>query len=570
MKIAEMALNRLNRDYFLPSIQREFVWGRNENKIEKLFDSIMQEYPFGSILVWSVNKNPDLEKLTWEVYKFVNDFDEDMPHNPLANLNGIGIVNLILDGQQRLTALNIGLKGSYSFSYRRHKKRTKLYINLVADIENDPDNTYGLKYDFRFLENIPDDSPGLWFEVGKVLDYYDKQTEIFKEDYDEFIREKYDGNREMISKAKTTLGQLHSVICKQDQINEITVDTKDDEKVLNIFVRTNDGGMKLEKADLLLSYMESNRNLFSPNGARKEIHGFVDELNKEEVRKPNFEIYKDDILKACLVISDLEVQYKLKNFNETNLKIINSNWPIIKKSMNLTVKLISKYGFSKNNVISKNALIPIAYYLYKNAMSTSFVYSQSNQDLEIKNEIIRWLVVSQMTGAFGSAADSTLRNVREQLNNNKRFKDITLGKILDEEDIDKWLNKEGYNSKYSHLILMLISPEQYWDDCHQDHIYPRSKFNQKEYEKLNLNELQRKFYNDYADSLMNLHLLNPSVNIVKSDDDFIDWKNEQNRTFIENSLVPMDIDLSFSNFEKFIEKRREKIKDKLIQLLVNR
>jgi hypothetical protein len=90
------------------------------------------------------------------------------------------------------------------------------------------------------------------------------------------------------------------------------------------------------------------------------------------------------------------------------------------------------------------------------------------------------------------------------------------------------------------------------------------------YEKMNLDELKRKYYNDYANSIMNLHLLNPSVNIVKSDDDFIDWQNEQNKLFLENSLIPMDIDLSFNNFMEFIKKRRIKIKDKLTKLLVKR
>lgn len=54
MKIADVILNRINRDYLLPSIQREFVWLKNarEEKIEKLFDSIMQEYPIGTILTW--------------------------------------------------------------------------------------------------------------------------------------------------------------------------------------------------------------------------------------------------------------------------------------------------------------------------------------------------------------------------------------------------------------------------------------------------------------------------------------------------------------------------------------
>ncbi len=257
MKIADFLLRRINLDYFLPSIQREFVWRRSDQRIEKLFDSLLQEYPIGSILVWSISKPTENSNITWEVYKFVESFDEEQPHNIEANLNGIRHLRLVLDGQQRLTALNIGLRGSYSYNSYNRKRTTKLYINLFSDIENDPDNTYGLKYEISFLERPSDVEGKLWFEIGKVLDYYEKETENFKEEFDDVIREKSNGNRDLITKAKTTLGQIHAVFCKDDRIKEISVDTTDDEKVLNIFVRTNDGGMKLEKADLLLSYMES-------------------------------------------------------------------------------------------------------------------------------------------------------------------------------------------------------------------------------------------------------------------------------------------------------------------------
>lgn len=43
------------RKYLLPSIQREFVW--NTDQIERLFDSIMQEYPINAFLFWEVHRN---------------------------------------------------------------------------------------------------------------------------------------------------------------------------------------------------------------------------------------------------------------------------------------------------------------------------------------------------------------------------------------------------------------------------------------------------------------------------------------------------------------------------------
>ncbi|MFQ5965257.1 MAG: DUF262 domain-containing protein [Candidatus Scalinduaceae bacterium] len=567
MKISDLLLNHINRDYLLPSIQREFVWGRKDNKIEKLFDSLLQAYPIGQILCWNVNKAPDLENIKWEIYNFVQNYDEDTPHNIIADLHGYSKLFLILDGQQRLSALNLGLKGTYSFSYRNKKKRTKLFLNLLSEIENNIDNTYGLKYEFKFFEEPPTNQNELWFEVGNVLDYHNKTTEDFKEDNNNLIRDRATSSI-LIKKAKITLGRLHQVICIDDCISESHVINDDDEKVLNIFVRTNDGGIKLEKADLLLSYMESNKKLFVPKGARKEIFAFTDELNKVEVHKPDYDFKKDDILKSCLVLSDLEVQYKLKNFNEDNLKIISDNWDLIKKYLKLTVELIARYGFSIKNVISKNALIPIAYYLKMNSKSNEFVASQQNSDLETKNEIIKWLSLSQMSGAFGSSSDSTLKSVRKNIDEGKSFKEINLGKIIYKEDIEKWINKECYQSRLSHLILLLVSKDKYWDNCHQDHIFAICKFDRELYKKMGLSQDEIIFYDDKANSIANLHLLNPSVNIVKRDDDFIDWSSNKNKEFLESSLIPQQISLEFSNFKDFIMKRENLIIDKLSDILL--
>lgn len=352
------------------------------------------------------------------------------------------------------------------------------------------------------------------------------------------------------------LGQLHKKICSDDSLKIIPF-SGDDENALNVFVRTNDGGIKLEKADLLLSFMESNKDLFPPNRARKEIFSFVDSLNKEELHKPNYDFAKDDILKASLVLSNLEVQYKLKKFNEANLRAISDNWVTIKKCFELTVKLIARYGFSSKNILSKNSLIPIAYYLMQRNASPSFIASQSNDDLQVKNEIIKWLVVSQLTGAFGSSSDSTLKSVRESIDNGKTFLDINLGKKIEKDDVEKWVNKEQYGSRFSHLILLLISKNKYWDECHQDHIFPKSKFDLKCYEEMNLTDKDIEYYEANANAISNLHLLTPAVNIVKSNDDFIKWKDSQKKEFLEASLVPMDMNLDFKNFGNLMKRGRQ-------------
>lgn len=101
-------VNRLNVRYFLPAIQREYVW--NPTQILQLFDSLMRKYPISTFLFWELQpENRD----KWEIYKFIDQFDERHPHNPPATTDGVQQLNLVLDGQQRLTSLCIGLKGAY-------------------------------------------------------------------------------------------------------------------------------------------------------------------------------------------------------------------------------------------------------------------------------------------------------------------------------------------------------------------------------------------------------------------------------------------------------------------------
>ena len=570
MKISEL-VNQINDELFLPSIQREFVWlnNRKEERIEKLFDSIMQRYPIGNIMIWNVKKQLGMD-LPFTSYKFIENYSDEAT-NEEATLNGIKNPKLILDGQQRLTALLIGLKGSYSYRRYNQTKETKLYLNLFGDLEDDLNNSYGLKYEFRFLEPIEMNkekgvSNKLWLNVGKVLDFDSEDAEKFKSSYKAEI-EKSTDNDELKDYAYTTLGRLHSAICGTDiNLVEVKDAAEDQEKnidrVLNIFVRANDGGVKLEKSDLLLSFMESHRDLFHPRGARKEILGFVTTLNQEELQKPNYGFTKDDILKACLMLSGISVRYKIANFSRNNLEVISGNWENIKKAIKITVGLLAKYKFNKESITSKNALLPIAYYLYLNKKDSRIIDSSDENDVGLKNELMEWLVKALLSEYFGSSSDSTLERARKSIDegNLPKVDSMTRDQILER------VTKEKYKSKYSDLILKLITPTLHWSDYQQDHLHPQKYFNNEKFNELKLTEDEKKLFNNLRDSIGNIGLLFPDQNNSKSGQPLAEWlKNQVNME--KKLLIPNDFDLSFGNFINFVNYRQNFIVDHLSTFL---
>jgi len=102
------------KKYLLPAIQREVVW--KTKQIERLFDSLMRDYPIGSFLFWRVERQRSKD---YQFYEFIRDYHEqDNRHNPKADISGDDDIVAILDGQQRLTALYVGLKGTYAYKLR--------------------------------------------------------------------------------------------------------------------------------------------------------------------------------------------------------------------------------------------------------------------------------------------------------------------------------------------------------------------------------------------------------------------------------------------------------------------
>jgi uncharacterized protein with ParB-like and HNH nuclease domain len=425
--ISDIILDNINRDLYLPAIQREYVW--DTTMVEKLFDSIMGDYPISSFLFWRIKEE---NKKDWITYRFITDFDSENPHNQEADLSGINRdIFLVLDGQQRLTSLYIGLKGSYTYFYYR-KRKTFLYLNILKEPVKNEENPDELTYQFQFRENDKNDNGQLWYPVGRILDFLD--AEDAKNDIDRLLKP-FNDNQKSI--AKRLIGQLHSRIHTYKLINFYEEKSQDYDKVVEVFIRANTGGKKLDYSDILLSTATAKWNKLN---ARDELYNFTDEIN---TIGDGYNFDKDFVLKGSLFLTEeLPIQYKVKNFTKSNLEKIENNWDNIKNSITQTVNLVSKYGFSRNNITSSGALLPIALFINKNKKSNYHLSTELN-DAKTHDIIQKWLILSLVKGSFGSSSDSILRKVRDAILINKNiqsFPYIELNKALVQEPSFQILN----------------------------------------------------------------------------------------------------------------------------------
>ncbi len=548
-------VSKVNRDWYLPAIQRELVWQPEE--IELLFDSIMSDFPIGSFLFWNLEQR---NKSQWPIYEFIREYDAEKPHNVLANMHGIQKdITLVLDGQQRITSLFIGLKGSYRYFYYRWRK-TQLYLNLLKTPVPNDENPEELTYEFSFRENAePSDAhEQFWYPVGRILDFDD--AEDAKEDMKEQLSDLPEETQRI---ANRLIGKLHNRIHTTCIGNYYEERSQDYDKVLQVFVRANSAGEPLAYSDLLLATATAKWETLD---ARSEITNFTDLINKTGA---GYKFGKDFVLKACLYLCEsLPIQYKVKNFTRTNLLTIEKNWDSIKEALACTVRLISRFGFHSKNVVAPLALLPIAYYLLKRD-NPQFDKSSTKEDAAAQVAIRKWFVFSTLKNAFGGSSDTTLTRLRQILirgNSDALFpaeelyKSLEITSSLSDAEIERVLEYQ-YQGRYTNLVLSLLYPDRDWKGSvfHEDHIFPKSEFTIPSLRRRGYDENKIECYMSSFNTLQNLQLLTDSENTSKNATPLDKWLRARDSKFRSRHLIPDLPDYTLDYFEEFSNARRELI-----------
>ena len=562
-----------SHEYVLPAIQREFVW--RPEQVCNLFDSVMQGYPFGEFMFWRVEAQ-NSGQYRW--YDFVREYHQrNNPHCPELGPIHNKPLTAVLDGQQRLTAFNIGLRGSMAIklpykwwnSSDAFPKRV-LALDLLAP--PDPDEE-GSRYSLEFVteDRIGLQDPHLWFRVSDIMKMNSGPDML-----DWLSDQSLDNGRQRV--AFRTLDRLYQAICVESVVAHYEEKSQDIERVLNIFIRCNRGGTPLSYSNLLLSIAVSQWDTLD---ARREVHGLVDDMNNV---RAGLLFNADFVLKAGLMLTDIaSVGFRVENFTHENMAILERNWPNIRQALLETVELMDSFGFDSRTIQATNSLLPIAYYLYKKGAPRDF--ETSDHYLNDRRIIRGWLTRSILkeSGIWGSGLDTLLTALREVIRNSNgtefpagelRRVMAQRGKTLNfvEEEVEDLADMRLGDRRIFPLLTMLFPHFGSRDGSDIDHVFPKSRFTPNRLSTAGVEVEDIDTFRDRCDRLANLQLLDRSVNNEKRASLPADWldvhcPDELARQHYCDRHLLGDVPREIKEFTDYYSTRRQQLRDRISEMV---
>jgi uncharacterized protein with ParB-like and HNH nuclease domain len=462
------AINNLNaavNGWFLPAIQRPYVWGsryENEMYICKLFDSILRGYPIGGLIIWNTEEEVPYREFIGDYHQF-----GDGAKLMEQGLWGRKDKWLVYDGQQRLQTL---------FSCLRYTFNDKILVfNLLfkRTKDQDPDET-----GFSFVE-----------KYSELVLHYIRLNELFVKQPDE--NKKYE--REILKKTGDltendegiicrNLGQLWKIFVETDKksLSYFPITTPDESEVNEIFERLNSGGIALSLSDLLFSKIKEEFPFFEENlqTAAKNIYNKTGK---------GFSFNAYNILQLINLLVKGQVRVDPKKVKQTELKLFNDKWTHIEKPLEAFFTDFIWGQFKINNaaiVPRKISLLPIVVYMYE-------IYSKGYSFKDITNSnletIKQYFIKSQINDwSLQSFIDNfTHIIINESVLADKALFNFPLAKIENKINEQKKRQTDIYEESfvdYTWFALKVLTPNRIYQfepdmqgrfNPEIDHIFPR-------------------------------------------------------------------------------------------------
>lgn len=380
----------------IPEVQRPFVW--DTSKVRDLLDSLYKGYPIGYVITW---QNPNVR----------------LKDGKLSEGKKI-----LIDGQQRITALRAAILGEYVVNKEYNKIRIKIAFNPKTEtfeVQNPAINK-----DKSWLPDISEvmNSNGI---IGAVRKY----MELNPEEDSEII--------------ERNISNLLSIQHKQVGTIDLSHDL-DIETVTEIFIRINSQGVVLSQSDFAMSKIASNEKMDGPN-LRKAIDYFCnlavapqfhEHLRENDKDFSNTDYYramswmkneKDDLYDPSYTdmlrvvftsefsrgkMSDLVSLLSGRNFETRDFEesIAADTYDRMKKS---TLRFMKEDHFKKFVMIIRSAgFITPELIRSKNALGFAYIVylklrEQGIQQAKIGRLVSRWFVFSVITSRYSGSAEST-------------------------------------------------------------------------------------------------------------------------------------------------------------------
>jgi len=532
--------------FWLPNIQRPFVWG--EDQICRLFDSILREYPISTLLIWKTT-SPIRRR------KFIDNWKETLRLSDFYVPEDTKKKNLVLDGQQRLQSLFIGLCGSFDGK--------ELCFDVLSGVVAAPDD---IKYKFKFLDTSATAFP--WVKFKDLIFTTKKKRELL------------DGLKAAAGRALTVVElnklddhldlvdrtfKMDEAVTYQelDSIDNPVLYTEDD--VVEVFIRANSGGTKLGKSDLLFSLLSASWDV-----ADEKMEGLLESLNQH-----GFAFDRDFVLKTCLAILDHGARYEVQKFRKAGVREkIEEKWDEIAKAIQDVLDFVRGKTFIQCDkaLPSYLVLIPLVYVRYH--------FSDAwKKACDVDSYLLRCLLAGAFSGQPDNLLDALIKKFSElnEFSIDEAFSVIrSQGRSLELTEDRFW--EMGYGSSTIHLLFNLWYRDFNYTPAYDnnlpqvDHIFPQSVLRQIKVENPKTGRMDlMKYHEAERNQLANCMLLSREENGAGGKSDTLpeEWFAEKGQDYLEKHLIPSDPALwAMDRFEDFIETRKGLIRDHFKSLLI--
>ena len=561
----------------LPEMQRPFVW--STAKVRDLIDSLYNGYPIGYIVTW---QNPAVG---------------------LKNDSSSNNKEIIIDGQQRLTALKAALSGEKVVSQQYITKRIKISFKPSTG-------------EFNTLNSAIEKDP-LW--INDISD-------IFKSDFNSYSY--VTDNAKKLGMAPEDLGAtLQKVLAiRQSEIGDIKLGYNlSIGAVTDIFNRINSKGVSLSSADLAMSRLSAD-TVHGGNNLRKQIEYFVQLLNDpnllENIVKFDSDfantkefgqikwiasevnpIYKPryaDILHLILAtsfkrgkLSDMVSlisgrDFEARNYSEEGMK---ANYEKMQAGATL---VFNKSNFQRYLMILRDmgmrnsGKLGLVGHGVFNFGYILFLYLHRITNLsqeKIASYLKRWIIMSALTGRYSGSSETITESDLKMIS-----RDANPINVLD-DILDREMNDSFWNGTLPNMLRVQSTQASSWrifqmsqiygkdtawlakdtstetvmlEEGNIHHIFPQAYLRKNGFSKGDINQIANYVW---VTQPKNLEISDKAPKDYLSDENIIEFMSETNNR--ENAIPEEIVEYDFHNYSDFLNQRRHLMAKKMREFYEN-
>lgn len=429
-KVADLLNDIKNGRIGLPDLQRPFVW--KDNKVRDLLDSMIKGYPIGYVVLWS---SPDEYQNTNQIGK-----NEKTYKNP---------DDLVIDGQQRLTALLAAIHGI--------KVKDKTYRERNIKISFNP-----LTREFAVWDQSYERAPEWISEISTIfLADQEHRVSKLRKSYIATVNESRekkelplltDEEEDLIESNLSDLLNLNIYSLPTLKINS----KANEEAVADIFVRVNSGGQKLTEKNFIETLLAVYDN---------DVHNKINQFCFQSTipangtsYNPIFEVEQSHLIRMAVGVgfkrARLRYAYMLlrgKDLASGKItdEVRNDNLSIFKNSLetvtNLNnwhafMNLISAAGYLKSSMVASNNAVVFSYVLYLIGK-----YDYRVPSIELNKIITKWFFMATITGFYTGSTETEVE---------KQFADLRDIKNADKfvEYLDQSIQKRFTDDYFTYTL----------------------------------------------------------------------------------------------------------------------